>query len=66
MKIELALNQTGPKSEIEGQMFWFKEVRATTSVQPNFSVYFILTTYFFYFTRPLLQNSHIRISIIHS
>ena len=39
-------------------------IRAFTSVQPNFAVYFILKTYFFYFTLLHFQNTHISLSIL--
>ena len=39
--------------------------RATTSVCVKFLFYFSIKAYFFYFTRLLIQNTHIRPSIIH-
>ena len=39
-------------------------IRAFISIQPNFSIYFTLKTYFFYFTLPYFQNTHISLSIL--
>lgn len=41
-------------------------VRAITSVSVFYTSIFTLKTYFFYFTRPFLQNSHINLSILSS
>ena len=41
-----------------------KLIRALASVCVKFVVYFSIRTYFFYFTMSLLQNTHIRLSII--
>ena len=40
-------------------------IRATASICVKFLFYFSVKTYFFYFTRLLLQNTHIKPSIIH-
>ena len=45
---------------------WFQAtLRATTSVHSNFLSILYEKTYFFYFTHPLLQNTHISLSILH-
>ena len=40
-------------------------IRATTSVRSNFLSILQEKTYFFYFTHPLVQNTHISLSILH-
>ena len=40
-------------------------IRALTSVFVEFVVYFNITTYFFYFIRPLFQTIHIKLSILY-
>ena len=40
-------------------------IRVTASVCVKFLFYFSIKTYFSYFTRSLLQNTYIRLSIIH-
>ena len=45
---------------------WFQAtLRATTSVHSKFLSILYEKTYFFYFTHPLLQNTHISLSILH-
>ena len=45
--------------------FFVKNLRAFTSVLLNFLSILHQKTYFFYFTHPLLQNTHISLSILH-
>ena len=40
-------------------------LRASTSVSANFPSILHKRTYFFYFTHPILQNTHISLSILH-
>ena len=42
----------------------YQLIRAITSARAKDSVYFTLKTYFFYFTPPFLQNTHISLSIL--
>ena len=44
-------------------IYW--HVRASTLVRLNFLSILHEKTYFFYFTHPLLQNTHISLSILH-
>ena len=46
-------------------LWLFSSVRATTSVHANFLSILQEKPYFFYFTYPLLQNTHISLSILH-
>ena len=41
-------------------------IRETTSISVKFSFYFTLKAYFFYFTHPFLQNTHISLFILPS
>ena len=47
------------------QTFPRATLRVTTSVRANFLSVLQEKTYFFYFTHPLLQNTHINLSILH-
>ena len=53
------------KIMLSRKIFLKPSIRATVSVCVKFLFYFSIKTYFFYITRSLLQNTHIRLSIIH-
>ena len=47
------------------KLVMFSAIKSTTSVDANFPSILHIKNYFFYFTHPFLQNTHISLSILH-